>query len=183
MGVAEVRLAEDSDMTKQGDRSGKLPGDINLGGVLRSLGGFMDLVSKLSEQGEIQRSGEIDTKGDGVRAVYGLSVRFGGAGAPKVEPFGNIKVSEKGPAVAETREPLIDVFDEEDHLLVIAELPGVEAKNIRYELRDDVLEISGGQGDRRYHKEVLLPAVVDGERATSSHHNGVFELKLPKKAG
>jgi HSP20 family protein len=170
-------------MAKQGDPSGKLPGEMNLGGVLRSLGGFVDLVSKLAEQGEIKRSGEFDTKGDGVRAVYGVSVRLGGAGGPRVEPFGNVKTGEKGPAVAEVREPLIDVFDEEDHLLVIAELPGVEAKNIKFEVRDDVLEISGGQRDRRYHKEILLPEVVDAKEATSSHHNGVFELKLPKKAG
>jgi HSP20 family protein len=183
MGVAEVWGVEDRNMTKQGSGSGKSPGEMNLGGVLRSLGGFVDLVSKLAEQGEIQRSGELGAKGDGVRAVYGVSVRLGGAGGPRVEPFGNVKTSEKGPAVAEVREPLIDVFDEEDHLLVVAELPGVEAKNIKFEVRDDVLEISGAQRDRRYHKEVLLPAVVDGARAMLSDHNGVFELKLPKKAG
>jgi HSP20 family protein len=182
-GVAGVCGAEDRDMTKQGDRSGKLPGEMNLGGRLRSLGGFGEPVSKLAEQGEIHRTGELETKSDAVRAVYGVSVRVGGVGGPRVEPFGNVKTSDKGPAVVEVREPLIDVFDEEDHLLVIAELPGLEAKNIKLEVRDDVLEISGGQRDRRYHKEVLLPAVVDGAAATSNHHNGVFELKLPKKAG
>lgn len=174
-------------MTKQSDKPGKIPGDLNLGGVLRSLGGFMELVSKLAEQGEIQRTGEIDTTKDGMRAVYGISVRMGGAGGPRVEPFGNVKVSDskdnKGPVVNEVREPLIDVFDEEDHLLVVAELPGVDVKNIKYDLRDDVLEISGTQRDRRYQKEILLPAVVDAARVTSSHHNGVYELKLPKKQG
>jgi hypothetical protein len=95
MRVADARAAEDGKMAKQSDRSGEM----NLGGVLRSLGGFVDLVSKLAEQGEIQRTGEFDTKSDGMRAVYGISVRLGGTGTPHLEPFGNVKVSEKGPSV------------------------------------------------------------------------------------
>jgi len=170
-------------MIKQGDKHENGRGDLNVGGMLRSLGGFVDLLSKLAEEGgKIERSGEIDTKGDGVRAVYGLSVRLGGAGTPRVEPFGNVKVGAKGPVVDEVREPIVDVFDEEDHLLVIAELPGVEAKNMKFEVQGDVLEVSGAGRERRYHKELLLPAAVDGARATSNSHNGVYELKLPKAA-
>jgi len=159
-------------------------GDVKMGGVFRSLGGFMDLLSNLSDLaqeggGVISRSGEIkDDKG--VKAVYGFSVKMGLGGKPVVEQFGNVKDDGHGAVVEETREPLVDVFDEGDHLLVLAELPGVDADDITYEVEGDVLSLSAGRGERKYQKEVVLPVPVLAKGATSSHRNGVFELTLQK---
>lgn len=161
----------------------KTTGDIaGLSGVLRGLGGFVDLISKLAEQGggEIKRSGEIGGDGKGVRAVYGFSVRLGGAGTPVVEPFGNVRRGEQGPVVEEVREPMVDVFDEGDRLSLVAELPGVDAGDVRYEIHGDVVSLSATHGDRRYRKEILLPSPAASEGATSSYRNGVFELSLAK---
>jgi len=165
-------------------------GNLGLGGVFRGLGGFLDLISNLAEQakdqGEISRSGELNDEKRGVKAVYGFSVRMGGGGAPVVEQFGNVKGAGagpgpgRGPVVEEAREPMVDVFDEDAHVLVVAELPGVEAGDISFEVKEDVLELSAARGERKYRKEILLPAAVRAEAATSQHRNGVFEIKLPK---
>ena len=158
-------------------------GDVSLGGVFRSLGGFLDLLSNLSEQGEgeLTRSGELGDDKKGVKAVYGFSVRVGGGGKPLIEKFGNVKDDGQGSAVVEeAREPLVDVFDEGDHLLVIAELPGVDANDIRFEVTEDVLNLSATRGDHKYRKEVLLASAVRAQAAISSYRNGVFEIKLPK---
>ena len=162
------------------------PGDVKLGGMFKNLGGFLDLLGKLAEQakehGEIHRSGEINDEKKGMKAVYGFSVRVGGGGKPVVEEFGNVKDTGagQGPVVEETREPLVDVFDEGDHMMVIAELPGVDAGDVSFEVNDDVLELSAARGERKYRKEILLPAAVRAQAATSSYRNGVFEIKLPK---
>jgi len=161
--------------------------DVDLGGMFRSLGGFLDLLSELGEKGEdgsFTKSGEIGDDKKGVKAVYGFSVRVGGGGKPLVEQFGNVNVKEdgQGAVVEETREPMVDVFDEGDHLLLIAELPGVEAKDILYEIEDDVLSLSAVRGDRKYRKEILLSAPVLVKKASPSFNNGVYELKLPKAA-
>lgn len=155
-----------------------------LGGIFRSLGGFMELLSELSEkqggdEGEVTRSGELGNS-KGVKAVYGFSVRMGSGGKPQVEHFGNVKDLGHGAVVDETREPMVDVFDEEGYLLLIAELPGVDAGDIRFEVEGDVLTLSAVKGDRKYRKEVLLPTPVDVEGATTAFGNGVFELKLKK---
>lgn len=157
------------------------PGEVGLGGMFRSLGGFLDLISDLAEKegGEIHRSGELGDK-KGVKAVYGFSVRVGGGGKPLIERFGNVKDEGEGPVVEEAREPMVDVFDEGDHLLLVAELPGVDVKDIHFEVKDDVLELSAARGDRKYRKEVLLSSPVRVQEATPSYRNGVFELKLPK---
>ena len=75
---------------------------------------------------------------------------------------------------------MVDVFDEPDHLLLVAELPGIDAGDIHFEVKDDVLILGASHGERKYHKEVLLPSPVDAKAATSSYRNGVFEVKLPK---
>ena len=157
-------------------------GDVGLGGVVRSLGGFLDLLSNLAEQsgGEFTRSGEAGDEKKGVKAVYGFSVRVGGGGKPTIEKFGNVQESGQGPVVEEVREPLVDEFDEGQHLLVVAELPGVDAADIRFEVKEDVLTLSATHGERKYLKEILLSTAVRSEGATPSYRNGIFELKLPK---
>jgi len=159
------------------------PGDVGLGGMFKSLGGFLELLSDLAEKGggEFTRNGELGEDKKGVKAVYGFSVRVGAAGKPQIENFGNVRSDRDGsPVVEEAREPMVDVFDESDHLLVVAELPGVAEKEVHFEVKGDVLHLSAAHGDRKYAKELLLPAAVDGAKATSSYRHGVFELRLPK---
>jgi HSP20 family protein len=157
------------------------PGEVGFGSMFRSLGSFLDLVSNLAEQGgELKRSGEIANDKKEVKAVYGFSVRVGGGGKPLVEQFGNVKDDGRTATVEETREPMVDVFDEGDHLHVVAELPGVELGDVRYEIKDEVLSLSAARAERKYRKETLLPAPVVAAKAVPSFRNGVFELKLPK---
>ncbi|MDI7269111.1 MAG: Hsp20/alpha crystallin family protein [Myxococcota bacterium] len=164
--------------------TGKGAGDPGaLGGMLRGLGGLLELLSDLTDQegGEVTRAGEIgDAKGK-VKAVYGFTVRLGDAGRPVVQPFGNVKRNTRGAAVVEEmREPMVDVFDEGDHVLVVAEMPGVEAPDVRVEVKDDVLCLTAAHGERKYRREILLPSPVLSEGSTSSFRDGVFELRLPR---
>jgi HSP20 family protein len=160
-------------------RKGKTE-DLNLGGVFRSLGGFIDLLSSLSEQGEISRSGQVEDGKERVKAVYGFSVRVGGDKKPHVAQFGNVKSDGPAAVVEESREPMVDIFDEDEFVLVVAELPGVSAEDISFELKEDILVLTAAHGERKYRKELLLPCTVDKAEASSSYRNGVFELKLLK---
>jgi len=101
-------------------------------------------------------------------------------GKPVVEPFGNIKKTPKGPKVDEEREPITDVFDEKEEIKVYAEMPGVSKEDIKLDLKEDILDISASSGDRKYHKEVLLPAKLKTENMTSSYTNGMLEIKIKK---
>lgn len=171
-------------VSKSSDNGGDLSG--GLGGLLQGLGGFIDLVSKLAEQegATIERQGEIGDDGKGKKAVYGFSVRVGGGGKPKIEPFGNvIKKGHAGPVVESEREPMVDMFDEEGHVLVIAEMPGVNESDIQFEVREDQLTIRARHGERKYAKEVQLPAAVTEDGAEAAYRNGIFELKLRKEKG
>ena len=153
-----------------------------LGGIFEGIGGFIGALAKMQEKGDISETGEIKGLGGKATGVYGFTMRTLATGEPKVEHFGHVvKKTPKGPVVEEVREPIIDVFDEKDHILVVTELPGIEEEDIRTGIKEDILNISAEKGERKYKKEVLLPCKVEAEPISSMYKNGILEIKLRKQ--
>ena len=117
--------------------------------------------------------------------VYGYSIKIGPDGRPEIREFGNIKpgVSFGRPRVniMEEREPLTDVITTDGEVKVIAELPGVEKKDIKLHCTEDTLTISVDVPQRKYYKKVELPVKVEPKKAKASYKNGVLEVTLKKK--
>jgi len=93
----------------------------------------------------------------------------------------------------EYREPLVDVYETDNEVVVVAELPGVDKEDIQLNLYDRTLEIKAEARreeaerpyrlERRYvgfYTKVSLPAEVDPSKAKATFRNGVLEVKLPK---
>jgi len=68
-----------------------------------------------------------------------------------------------------------------DEVKVIAFLPCIEKQDLRLQYTEYSLTISVDTPQRRFHKEVRLPAEVDPERAETSFRNSVLEVTLLKK--
>jgi len=164
------------------------------GGFLAGLADVIDKLSELAETGRtLSRSGEFTSESAGsesagsesggkqFKGMYGFNVKVGlGGDEPTVEPFGNIKVdrhAREGVVVAEVREPAVDVLEESDHVLIVAEMPGVGAADVKLEVHDDVLTLSAAAGDKKYRKEVLLPKSCPRERMTLSCNNGIVRIR------
>ena len=157
--------------------------DFGIGGLFKGIEKLVDLAAKLKESGgEIKQEGEIDLSHlkKGMKGVFGFSVKSAIGGKPIVEPFGNIKKTPKGPKVDEEREPITDVFDEKEEIKVYAEMPGVSKEDIKLDLKEDILDISVRSGDRKYHKEVLLPVKLKAETLSSTYKNGILEVRIKK---
>lgn len=153
-----------------------------LGGLFKGIEKLVDLAGKLEEKGGIQKEGEInfDHIKKGMKGVYGFTINTAGGGSPKVETFGNIKKTPEGPKVDEEREPITDIFDEENEIVVIAEMPGIEESDIIIELKEDILEISAKNKNRTYRKELLLPVKGVKENLHQKFTNGILEIKIKK---
>ena len=158
--------------------------DLGLGGVFKGLGDFVEKLSDLAEKGkEFQQTGEIKGLNKNLSGLFGISIKVGGLGTDKikVEPFGNIHKDKKGEAVVdEVREPLTDIFEESDHTMIVAEMPGVEEKDIRIDLKDDILQISAETREKKYHKEILLKESFTKDKMARTYKNGILEIKLMK---
>ncbi len=119
--------------------------------------------------------------------VYGYSITIGPDGKPEIREFGNIKpgVSRRfgrpSISIREEREPLVDIINTDGEIKIIAELPGVEKKDIKLHGTEKTLTISVDTPQRKYYKEVELPEKVDPKQAKSTYKNGVLEVTLPKK--
>lgn len=92
--------------------------------------------------------------------------------------------------------PAMDLIDKEDHLVLRADLPGLSEDDVRIEIQDRVLTISGERKseseekregyyrmERAYgsfSRSVTLPAGVDADKIDASFDKGVLEVHIPK---
>jgi HSP20 family protein len=112
--------------------------------------------------------------------VYGFSMSVGPDGKPVIREFGNVQKNRYGPKIKEEREPLVDILEEDRHVVIVAELPGVEKEEINLNATENALTISVNTARRKYHKELILPAKVDPRSAQASYKNGVLEVRMTK---
>lgn len=107
--------------------------------------------------------------------------------------------SELGTAFA-GRMPRVDVIDRDDDVVVRAELPGVDKKDLDVSMTDNTVTIKadtrqekeeGKKGGDYYRREiatgsfartVALPAEVDTDKSRARFKDGVLELTVPKQA-
>ncbi len=119
--------------------------------------------------------------------VYGFKMHVGPDGKPHIEEFGNVPKRFSNDQLSEYREPLVDVMEDEKHISVTAELPGVSKEDIDLNLEEDnqVLIIKVDAPERKYYKEVALPAKVKQNKVKATYKNGildvVFERETPKE--
>ena len=80
-------------------------------------------------------------------------------------------------------EPAIDVFQEPQEIVVVAEVPGVELADLDLEVgKDSLLLTTKSRASRQYRKKINLgcPVKADSLKATSSR-GGIFEFHLQKE--
>jgi len=171
--------------TFEKQEEGSINIDLGLGKIFKGLGNFVDTLSDMTEKGEEFREKVKDFQGKGsmkdVKGVYGFSIRTGLGGQPKVEPFGNVKSTPKGPVVEKSREPIVDIFEEDDTIQIIAEIPGVDDDMVKLDISGDILILTAESSIRNYAKEILLPSEVEIEPLSRSYANGIFDVKFKKK--
>lgn len=94
--------------------------------------------------------------------------------------------------------PRVDVFDQDNALMVRSEVPGIDPASIEITVEGGTLSIKGERGfaaadtDTSYHRKeifegsfertILLPDGIDPAGVTASSKDGILEISIPKKA-
>ena len=92
--------------------------------------------------------------------------------------------------------PVVDLYEKDDHFMIKAELPGVNKDAIKIDLQDRLLTLSG---ERTYDNEVkeenyyrrersygkfqrafTLPADVDSDKIKAEFKDGLLQIEVPK---
>jgi HSP20 family protein len=93
--------------------------------------------------------------------------------------------------------PAVDIFENENELVLTAEIPGIEEKDVEIKIEDNTLTL---KGERKFEKETkeenyhriersygsfyrafTLPHSVDAEKVQAEHENGVLRISMPKR--
>ncbi len=93
--------------------------------------------------------------------------------------------------------PSVDIYETEHEVVLTAELPGMDEKDIDIKVEDNTLTISG---ERRLEKEIkeenyhrieraygsfcrsfTLPNYVDQDKISAEYDNGILKITMPKK--
>jgi HSP20 family protein len=122
--------------------------------------------------------------------------RFFGRNWPSVRRWGDFAALDNLFEAEGLRMPSLDVVDRDNEVLVRAEIPGIEKKDISVSLTDNLLTIKGQSSSEKkeekgdYHRHeissssfaraVTVPASVDASKTVANLKDGILEIKLPK---
>ena len=92
--------------------------------------------------------------------------------------------------------PAVDLIETDDHFVLRADLPGLSDEDVKVELEENVLTISGERKSEtearedgyyrlerahgQFARSVTLPEGVDSEGIVATFDRGVLEVKIPK---
>jgi HSP20 family molecular chaperone IbpA len=76
--------------------------------------------------------------------------------------------------------PLIDIFQEESWVTIVAEIAGFNRETLKIDVKDQKLTLSAKAKERKYYKSLNLPNVVIPNVIHTTYKNGVLEIKLKK---
>lgn len=98
-----------------------------------------------------------------------------------------------------SKNPAIDVSEDENNIFIKADLPGVEKQHISVSVNENVLTIKGERKSeneekkKNYHafersygvfeRSLYLGTCVDQSKINAKYKDGVLEMILPKKEG
>jgi HSP20 family protein len=110
--------------------------------------------------------------------------------------FGSFFGRERGNGGLRRWMPAMDLVETEDHLVLRADLPGIDEEDVEIEVQDGVLTVSGERkaeereaADDFYRVErafgtfsrsVSLPHEVDAQKISANFDRGVLEVRIPK---
>ncbi len=91
--------------------------------------------------------------------------------------------------------PSVDIFEDDQALTIVADMPGVQSEDVTIDLREDVLTLTGvpsfsipGEEESilqefdlgKYFRQFTLSEVIDQEKIQANLNHGVLRVTLPK---
>jgi HSP20 family protein len=115
---------------------------------------------------------------------YGFSVTIGPDGKPQIKPIGKgdhpFKPTIELEQQQQEEEPLVDVFNEEKEIIVVAEIPGVRKDDIKVDATKNTIYIWVNANMKKFNKEIQMPCKINPKTVESSYKNRVLEIRAQK---
>ena len=95
--------------------------------------------------------------------------------------------------------PLVDMYETDDELVVLMELPGVRKEDITLNVSSNSIEVNAELSEekeeqvkryhkkeriiKRYYRSITLPVKVSTDNDKAKYENGMLVIRLKKEAG
>jgi HSP20 family protein len=91
--------------------------------------------------------------------------------------------------------PQVDIFETQEALTLVADMPGVEGGGVEIDLKENVLTLQGNRSpsqtqglsaiyqeyqEGNYYRQFILSEIVDQDKITAEMAGGVLRVTLPK---
>lgn len=148
---------------------------------------FNDIYEELERLGELidetmQKAFEDSSENSPIKRnrSKGFSIKFGPDGKPKIEEIGRRQPWQEEDDLRDDQDPLVDLIEDGENLIILVALPGVEKEAIDLRVTDNCLTFSVDGADFEWYDELKLPTRINPKSARASYKNGVLEVKLSK---
>jgi HSP20 family protein len=143
------------------------------------------LRSVTDEARDFEQSVSFGGPSDGVEGVVRVELRTGIGEAERAsaatDPTARAAATEPSDD-RPVRRPSVEVEEEDTHLTVVAEMPGVTAEALEWGIDEQALSLRATTPRARYERVVSLPAPVEADAATATVEAGIVTLMLPRPA-
>ena len=102
--------------------------------------------------------------------------KFGNSSAERIQP--NIKPIKT--QTAKEQEPLLDIFQTDEEVMVVIELQGADKKDININVNTKQLTISAKKLENKFYKKIELPSKINKKKTKATYKNGVLTITLTK---
>ncbi len=105
--------------------------------------------------------------------------------------------SEEKDMISSSWAPAVDIYEDEKQLVLTAEIPGIDEKDVEIKIEDNTLSIHGERKleketkEENYHRieraygsfyrSFTLPNHIDQDKIQAEHENGVLKISMPKR--
>lgn len=160
----------------------------NLGSIFKGLDRFINIVADMMEndKNEIDIKGVLNDPDKDKKIVgnYGFNIKLGGdkiEGLEKINTLNSImNNTNNGIIVPKRIEPVTDIFNEEDKIIIVMELSGVLEEDIALEIDENILRISAEGNGNCYSKTVNLEFNPKMEDVTLKLNNSIYSIVINK---
>lgn len=155
-------------------------------GFIKIARGLSDLFNFLSELDESKQPRRGKREKDGMIIEYSFGKRTLAEGEPEraaempPEKPETVRRRSAKPSGLDVVEPVTDMFDEPDEVVLLFEVPGVARKDIHCVLDGDIVLLEAKTGERLYRKEILIEPKLAKGAPRLRLRNGVLEARLAK---
>lgn len=158
--------------------------DNNISSIFKGLGRFINLVADMIEndENEVNIEGIINDpeKNKKIDAKYGVNIKIGGENfsSEKLNKFKNNSNLDR--IISKVIEPMIDIFEEVDKIIIVMEIPMVKEEDIKLEINENILTMNAVNKELSYYKTIKLNFIPRENSVKTKLNNSIYSIVIDK---